>query len=67
MNAMMFPFISDGIPILYYGQEQGYAGAEDPYNREARVPCFSKSKSISRSLYNYTGYGRRLITLKALW
>jgi alpha-amylase len=35
MNAMMFPFISDGIPILYYGQEQGYAGAGDPYNREA--------------------------------
>ncbi|KAH9922384.1 glycoside hydrolase superfamily [Fomitopsis serialis] len=26
---------SDGVPILYYGQEQGYAGGDDPYNREA--------------------------------
>lgn len=23
-----------GIPILYYGSEQGFAGANDPYNRE---------------------------------
>ncbi|KZT66206.1 glycoside hydrolase family 13 protein [Daedalea quercina L-15889] len=35
MNAMSWLFIQDGIPILYYGQEQGYAGANDPYNREA--------------------------------
>ncbi|KAH9837566.1 glycoside hydrolase superfamily [Rhodofomes roseus] len=34
-NAMAWPFIADGIPILYYGQEQGYTGANDPYNREA--------------------------------
>lgn len=34
-NAVAWPFVNDGIPILYYGQEQGYQGAEDPYNREA--------------------------------
>jgi len=34
-NAMAFPFIHDGIPILYYGQEQGYTGGGDPDNREA--------------------------------
>ncbi|PCH42776.1 glycoside hydrolase family 13 protein [Wolfiporia cocos MD-104 SS10] len=34
-NAMAWPFIQDGIPILYYGQEQGYTGGNDPYNREA--------------------------------
>jgi hypothetical protein len=51
-NAMTFPFIHDGIPIVYYGmsplpsvtavpeclflgQEQGYQGGTDPYNREA--------------------------------
>ncbi|KAH9980022.1 glycoside hydrolase family 13 protein [Lactifluus volemus] len=44
-NAMTFPFIHDGIPIVYYGipwsltqltgQEQGYEGGPDPYNREA--------------------------------
>ncbi|KAJ6608858.1 glycoside hydrolase superfamily [Mycena sp. CBHHK59/15] len=34
-NAMAWPFVGDGMPILYYGQEQGYAGGADPSNREA--------------------------------
>ena len=29
-NAMVFNFMSDGIPIVYYGQEQGFSGAADP-------------------------------------
>jgi len=35
MNAMAWPFIHDGFPVLYYGQEQGYQGGNDPSNREA--------------------------------
>jgi len=34
-NAMVFTFMSDGIPIMYYGQEQGLSGSSDPWNREA--------------------------------
>ncbi|EGN94185.1 glycoside hydrolase family 13 protein [Serpula lacrymans var. lacrymans S7.3] len=34
-NAITWPFITDGIPVLYYGQEQGYQGGSDPNNREA--------------------------------
>ncbi|KAJ7473969.1 glycoside hydrolase family 13 protein [Mycena latifolia] len=34
-NAMTWPFVGDGMPILYYGQEQGYGGGADPANREA--------------------------------
>ncbi|KAI0713053.1 glycoside hydrolase family 13 protein [Cerioporus squamosus] len=34
-NAVTWPFVQDGIPILYYGQEQGYTGGADPANREA--------------------------------
>ncbi|KAF8841394.1 glycoside hydrolase family 13 protein [Paxillus ammoniavirescens] len=34
-NAMIWPFIHDGIPILYYGQEQGLSGGESPDNQEA--------------------------------
>ncbi|KAJ7115322.1 glycoside hydrolase superfamily [Mycena epipterygia] len=34
-NAMTWVFVGDGMPILYYGQEQGYAGGADPSNREA--------------------------------
>ena len=29
-NAMIFNFMSDGIPIVYYGQEQGFSGNADP-------------------------------------
>ena len=31
---MVFNWMSDGIPIMYYGQEQGFSGNADPYNRE---------------------------------
>lgn len=34
-NAVTWPFVQDGLPILYYGQEQGYDGSTDPNNREA--------------------------------
>lgn len=33
-NAMTFNFMTDGIPIVYYGQEQFFHGVGDPYNRE---------------------------------
>ena len=34
-NAIAFVILSDGIPIIYAGQEQHYSGGNDPYNREA--------------------------------
>ncbi|KAH9951493.1 alpha-amylase [Amylocystis lapponica] len=37
-NAMIFNFMSDGIPIVYYGQEQGFHGNSDPWNREPLWP-----------------------------
>ena len=33
-NALAFVILSRGIPILYYGTEQAYAGGADPANRE---------------------------------
>lgn len=33
-NALAFVMLSRGIPIVYYGSEQGYAGGNDPQNRE---------------------------------
>jgi len=35
---MSFIFMTDGIPIVYYGQEQGMHGNSDPFNREALWP-----------------------------
>lgn len=29
-NAMVFNFMSDGIPVVYYGQEQYFSGGADP-------------------------------------
>lgn len=37
-NVITYTMVADGIPILYYGQEQHYdarGGSNDPYNREA--------------------------------
>ena len=34
-NAMAWSFVTDSVLILYYGQEQGYAGGADPSNCEA--------------------------------
>ncbi|KAK7023885.1 Not1-domain-containing protein [Favolaschia claudopus] len=33
-NAMTYTFLSDGVPVVYYGLEQGFSGNADPYNRE---------------------------------
>jgi glycosidase len=32
--ALVFLYTSQGIPSLYYGTEQGFNGAKDPYDRE---------------------------------
>ncbi|OCF59966.1 hypothetical protein L486_02639 [Kwoniella mangroviensis CBS 10435] len=34
-NAAVYPFVNDGVPILYQGGEHGLRGGHDPLNREA--------------------------------
>ncbi|RDH36480.1 alpha-amylase [Aspergillus welwitschiae] len=34
-NVLSYIFLSDGIPIVYAGEEQHYSGGKVPYNREA--------------------------------
>ena len=34
-NAHAYPMVTDGIPYVYYGSEQGFTGGSDPLNREA--------------------------------
>jgi len=34
-NAMTYVLTAEGIPIMYYGTEQYFDGATDPYDREA--------------------------------
>jgi len=41
-NALTLNFMSDGIPVIYYGQEQSFSGNADPYNREPLWPSLYK-------------------------
>lgn len=49
-NAIAFVFLSDGIPIIYAGQEQHYSGGNDPGNREA---TWLSGYDISAELYKF--------------
>ncbi|KAG8892335.1 hypothetical protein FRB99_002796, partial [Tulasnella sp. 403] len=49
-SIITWTFANDGIPCLYYGQEAGYSGGNDPMNREA---LWFTSYSTSVSLYKY--------------
>lgn len=37
-NAVAFTILADGIPVIYYGQEQHFSGGSTPNNREALWP-----------------------------
>ncbi|EME39333.1 glycoside hydrolase family 13 protein [Dothistroma septosporum NZE10] len=50
INAIAFAILNDGIPIIYYGQEQGFNGTTDPYNRE---PLWPSNYNTGTSQYSY--------------
>ncbi|KAF2871480.1 glycoside hydrolase superfamily [Massariosphaeria phaeospora] len=50
-NALAFTIMSDGIPILYQGQEQHFSGGDDPGCREA---LWSSGYSTTTPLYAHT-------------
>jgi len=50
MNAAAFPFVTDGVPYVYYGQEQGFKGGNDPDNRE---PLWTTGYSTSTPMYAF--------------
>lgn len=50
MNAIAYTMLTDGIPIIYNGQEQGFGGGAPPLSREAL--WFSGYKTTG-TLYNF--------------
>jgi len=48
-NAITYVLLAQGIPIIYYGTEQGFHGSDDPNNRE---PLWPTGFSTSNSLYS---------------
>ena len=48
-NALAMTLFTTGIPIVYYGTEQAFAGGDDPANRESLWPSYN----TDHELYQY--------------
>ncbi|PIB03036.1 Alpha-amylase A type-3 [Cercospora beticola] len=59
-NVIAFTVLNDGIPVVYQGQEQGFSGATDPYNREPLWTSFYSTKSTLYTFYSALNGARRL-------
>jgi alpha-amylase len=49
-TALTFTLFSQGIPIIYYGSEQGFNGGNDPYNRELLWPSMNSEAPLYKFL-----------------
>lgn len=45
-SALAFALTARGIPFFYYGSEQGFAGGNDPFNREVMWKNFDRNHDI---------------------
>lgn len=45
-GALTYVLFGEGIPIIYYGSEQGYAGGDDPYCRETLWQNFNQDAEL---------------------
>lgn len=45
-SALAFSLTARGIPFFYYGSEQGFAGGNDPQNREVMWRNFNRNHDI---------------------
>ena len=48
--ALVYLLLRDGMPVLYYGTEQGFAGGNDPANRE---PLLASGYNQNHPLYQW--------------
>ncbi|KAJ5150855.1 glycoside hydrolase superfamily [Penicillium canariense] len=62
-NVISFLFFSDGIPIIYAGQEQHYSGGSDPANREA---TWLSGYDTTAELYEYITSTNKIRSLAML-
>jgi alpha-amylase len=54
-NALTMTLFTSGIPIIYYGSEQGYAGGADPMNRESLWPNYRTDSDLYLFLQTLVG------------
>lgn len=59
-NALVWTLYTEGIPIIYYGTEQGFNGGVDPNNREALwTSGFDTSKDLYQFLKTSINYRKK--------
>lgn len=63
-NALTFNMFAQGIPIVYYGTEQGFSGGADPENREALWGHMNQSSSMYKFVRTLVDVRKRYATWK---
>lgn len=63
-NAILYVLMGQGIPIIYYGTEQGFSGGSDPQCREALWPT---AFNEGGSLYAFIGEVNKLRQQEQVW
>jgi alpha-amylase len=61
--ALAFSLTSRGIPFFYYGSEQGYAGGNDPANREQLWTNMNTNSDIYKFTASINKYRKKF----AIW
>jgi alpha-amylase len=60
-NALLYGLFATGIPIVYYGSEQGFDGGNDPLNREVLWPTkYSESGDLYKFIKTAVGLRKTL-------
>jgi alpha-amylase len=64
-NALLFQFTEQGIPCVYYGTEQEFAGGNDPANREDLWPSgFKTDNPTFQWIQKLTGLRKKYSALR---
>ncbi|KAF8674201.1 HOOK protein [Rhizoctonia solani] len=64
-NALAFSFMYDGIPVVYYGQEQYFQGRDDPANREPLWPSHYLKNNATRFIASLNQFRNFLVARSA--
>jgi len=63
-SGLTYALFAQGIPIVYYGTEQGFDGGNDPYDR---MPLWTTGLSTNGELYKYIGLLNKVRSENKVW
>lgn len=58
-NALAYVIFAEGIPIIYYGTEQGFNGGNDPQNRHSLWPHYDQSFDLYQYISTLVGFRKK--------